>query len=303
MKKFLIAGAIATMTLTGMTSCSNSSSADTTLNDSISTLLGSLQGSSMNLTYADLSEADRQSMEKDQILAGIKAIMMADTANHGYMQGLQIGMGMAQGMAQMEAQGIKVDRQKFYNAFVEAFKADSVNQTTIMELNGKIEPLMQRAQEIGMKEVKAKMEADRKAREESPEAKKNTEDGKKFVDEAKAKDKDIKTTASGLSYKMTKEGAGESPKATDVVKVKYTGKHINGEVFDTSNGEAIEFPVSGVVPGFGEALQLMKKGGTMTVYIPGNLAYGADGAGDKIGPMETLVFDIELVDFTPQGNN
>lgn len=296
MKKLIIAGAIAVMTLAGTTSCNGSSTADNNLNDSLSTMLGQMQGGQLNLSFASLTEDQRDGMEKSQILAGIKAILLADTANHGYMNGLTIGMNMQSGFAQLEAQGVKIDRKKFYDAFVSYFNGDTISQTELLSLQAQFEPLMQKAQQAGMAEMQAKMEADRKAREESPEAKKNIADGKKYVDDAKAKDANIKTTASGLSYKVETEGTGDSPKMSDQVQVKYTGKHINGEVFDSSEGEAVTFPVGGVVPGFGEALQLMKKGGKMTIYIPGNLAYGVDGVPGKIGPMETLVFEVELVD-------
>jgi len=105
-------------------------------------------------------------------------------------------------------------------------------------------------------------------------------------------------TATGLQYKVIKPGEGESPADTDMVEVHYTGTLIDGTVFDSSRerGESIEFPVNGVIPGWTEALKLMKKGSQYMLYIPAKLAYG----NQKTGPIpegSTLIFDVELIDF------
>lgn len=129
-------------------------------------------------------------------------------------------------------------------------------------------------------------------------AKKNFDDGIAFIDSIKANDKDVKTTESGLVYKVLSPGEGAAPELQNTAKVRYTGKHIDGSVFDSSGDDTVEFPVRGVVPGFAEALMLMHKGEKLVAYIPGNLAYGQRGTpGGPIGPNETLVFEIELVDF------
>lgn len=105
------------------------------------------------------------------------------------------------------------------------------------------------------------------------------------------------TLPSGLQYEVVTEGTGPTPKSTDKVKVHYTGKLINGSVFDSSveRGEPIVFPVTGVIAGWVEALQLMKVGSKWKLYIPQNLAYGERGAGAQIGPYSTLIFDVELL--------
>ena len=113
---------------------------------------------------------------------------------------------------------------------------------------------------------------------------------------------DYTTTESGLKYKVMREGQGESPTATSTVVVDYTGRLEDGTVFDSSymRGEPAQFPVSGVVPGFGEALQLMKPGAAYRVIIPGNLAYGEMGQPQAgIGPNATLIFDLELLGELP----
>ena len=125
---------------------------------------------------------------------------------------------------------------------------------------------------------------------------KNKKAGEKFLAENKKKE-GVKTTASGLQYKVLKAGAGKTPKATDTVTTHYKGTLIDGKVFDSSydRNEPTSFPVGKVIKGWTEALQLMPVGSKWQLFIPSNLAYGEDGAGDDIGPHETLIFEIELI--------
>ncbi len=108
----------------------------------------------------------------------------------------------------------------------------------------------------------------------------------------------VKSTASGLQYKVLKAGNGPSPKATDTVRTHYHGTLIDGTVFDSSveRGEPVEFPVGGVIRGWTEALQMMKVGDKWQLVIPSELAYGPRGAGEDIGPNATLIFEVELLD-------
>ena len=124
---------------------------------------------------------------------------------------------------------------------------------------------------------------------------KNSTLGKEFL-EKNAKKDGVITTSSGLQYKILKEGDGESPKETDKVEVHYHGTLIDGTVFDSSvdRGESITFPVNGVIPGWVEALKLMKTGAKYKLFIPSELAYGNRGQG-KIGPNSTLIFEVELI--------
>lgn len=134
---------------------------------------------------------------------------------------------------------------------------------------------------------------DKLQQEQGQEAK---EAGLKYLEENKKRE-DVVTLPSGLQYKILKEGNGPKPKASDTVKCHYEGRLINGKVFDSSirRNEPAEFPVSGVIPGWVEALQLMPVGSKWQLYIPSELAYGAHGAGQSIGPNETLIFDVELL--------
>ena len=105
------------------------------------------------------------------------------------------------------------------------------------------------------------------------------------------------TTASGLVYQSLKEGAGDSPKATDTVKVHYKGMFLDGKEFDSSykRGEPTEFPLNRVIPCWTEGVQRMKPGGKAKLTCPPEIAYGARGAGGVIPPNTTLNFEVELI--------
>lgn len=124
----------------------------------------------------------------------------------------------------------------------------------------------------------------------------NKEIGEKFLAENKKRE-GIITTASGLQYEILTAGNGPKPKATDSVKCHYEGRLIDGTVFDSSirRGEPATFGVGQVIAGWVEALQLMPVGSKWRLYIPSDLAYGAHGAGDIIGPNAALIFDVEVL--------
>ncbi|TWT74485.1 Peptidyl-prolyl cis-trans isomerase Mip precursor [Posidoniimonas polymericola] len=128
------------------------------------------------------------------------------------------------------------------------------------------------------------------------EATQNKEEGAAFLTENGKKD-GVKTTDSGLQYRVLEEGEGASPTASSTVSCHYEGTLIDGTVFDSSykRGEPAQFPVNGVISGWTEMLQMMKEGGKVEVFIPSNLAYGDRGAPPVIGPGATLVFKIELL--------
>lgn len=127
-------------------------------------------------------------------------------------------------------------------------------------------------------------------------AEKNGKDGAAFLAKMK-KEAGVVTLPSGLQYKIVTQGSGAKPKATDTVTVDYEGTLVDGKVFDSSyqRGQPVSFPVNGVIKGWTEALQLMPEGSTWMLYIPSNLAYGAQAPSPLIGPDSTLVFKVHLI--------
>jgi FKBP-type peptidyl-prolyl cis-trans isomerase len=130
---------------------------------------------------------------------------------------------------------------------------------------------------------------------------KNRKEGEVFLAE-NGKKPGVETLPSGLQYKVITAGTGPTPKLTDTVKTHYRGTLIDGKEFDSSysRGEPATFPVTGVIKGWTEALQLMPVGSKWQLFIPADLAYGDRGAGADIGPGATLVFDIELLSIEGQ---
>ena len=124
----------------------------------------------------------------------------------------------------------------------------------------------------------------------------NAAAGREFL-EKNGKRPEVKTTATGLQYEVLKEGNGVHPAATDSVTVHYTGKLIDGTVFDSSvdRGEPADFPVTQVIPGFAEGLKMMNKGSKYVLYIPASLGYGNNEAG-SIPAGSTLVFEVEMIE-------
>ncbi|RPE81532.1 FKBP-type peptidyl-prolyl cis-trans isomerase [Vulcaniibacterium tengchongense] len=133
------------------------------------------------------------------------------------------------------------------------------------------------------------------------DAKKNVEEGRRFL-EANAKKPGVVTTASGLQYQVLTQGNGPKPKPTDTVRAHYKGSFLDGKTFESSydRGEPATFPLGQLMPGWQEGIALMPVGSKYRFWIPSNLAYGEQGAG-PIGPNQTLVFEIELLDIANTG--
>ena len=159
---------------------------------------------------------------------------------------------------------------------------------------GKPEKTYDEAKRI-VQEYFTKLEAEMQA-EAAKAGEINLKNGEAFLAENKKRE-GINVTASGLQYEVLATGNGDAPTANDNVEVHYTGKLIDGTVFDSSveRGVPASFGVTQVIPGWVEALQLMHEGDKWRLYIPSNLAYGPNGAGGVIGPNMTLIFDVELL--------
>lgn len=150
-----------------------------------------------------------------------------------------------------------------------------------------------------IKEVMTTFEKDMEQKQKAV-GEKNAAEGARFLEENKKKE-GVKTTSSGLQYKVIKEGTGPQPKATDIVTVNYRGTLINGTEFDSSykRGEPATFPLNGVIKGWTEGVQLMKVGSKYQLFIPSQLAYGDRAVGPDVTPSSTLIFDVELLGIKP----
>ncbi|HEY4485862.1 MAG TPA: FKBP-type peptidyl-prolyl cis-trans isomerase [Nitrospiria bacterium] len=192
-----------------------------------------------------------------------------------YSIGMDIGGSLKQ-------QAIDIDPEILARGFQDVMKGDK----TLLTRDEAVQVITAFQQEM-----RAKIEAAKKT-----EGEKNKKEGEAFL-AANKKKKGVKTTASGLQYKVIKEGTGAKPKATETVSTNYKGTLIDGKEFDSSykRGQPVSFPVNGVIAGWTEALQMMKVGSKWELVIPANLAYGERGTGENIGPNATLVFEVELL--------
>lgn len=222
--------------------------------------------------------------------------------------------GQAQAAGDVE---IKTEKQKLsYSIGVNAgrsmkdsLKTQSVDVDPVILLKGLNDGIMDAKPQMTEEEVKTVLEALQKtlqAKQQEQAAKqqeqaktvaeKNKKEGEAFL-EANKKKEGVITMPSGLQYKVLIAGKGKSPKATDTVTVNYKGTLIDGTEFDSSykRGKPASFPLNQVIPGWTEAVQLMKEGAKWELYIPSKLAYGERGAGANIGGNAALIFEVELL--------
>lgn len=193
-----------------------------------------------------------------------------------YAIGLQIARNM-------KAQGVPLNVE----AFAQGFQAGFAGGPALLS-DEELQQTLQAFQQEMMKKQRQAMAA---------EGAKNREEGKAFLEANKAK-AGVVELPSGLQYKVAKEGTGKKPTAESTVRVHYRGTLLDGTEFDSSHkrGQPAEFPVTGVIKGWTEALQLMQEGAKWELYVPASLAYGEQGAGGMIKPGATLIFEVELLE-------
>jgi FKBP-type peptidyl-prolyl cis-trans isomerase len=170
-----------------------------------------------------------------------------------------------------------INYEAFMNGFTDAFKGEE-KKLSEEEISSTIQTFLTQAREERNQKI--------------------LEEGREFLAENKKKE-EVKVTESGLQYEVIKEGTGVSPDANDTVKVHYVGKHLDGNVFDSSveRGQPAEFPLNRVIPGWTEGVQLMKEGAKYKFYIPTERAYGKRvRQGSEIKPNEALIFEVELLE-------
>ncbi|MDE7412032.1 MAG: FKBP-type peptidyl-prolyl cis-trans isomerase [Paramuribaculum sp.] len=295
MKKLIMACGIAAMAM-GMMSCSGSGSKPTNFVDSVAYYMGSDMGVYCNNTIARMPEEMKEKFDKQAFVDGMKAVLLSDTTKSSYLDGIQMGMNLLQNVMRLKDSGIDVNTQMMYARIKKFTLMDSISAADSDSLSAVMQKLNMQIQNV-MREAQQRKQMEQiKAQEEL--AKKNEAAGAEYMEGVKAADKDVKTTESGLSYKVVNQGEGALPTDNDRVKVIYTGRLVDGTVFDDSKGEAREFRVNGVVAGFKEGLKMMNKGSKYTLYIPAELGYGMQ-APQNIGPGSTLVFDVEVVEVIP----
>ncbi|MCW8930365.1 MAG: FKBP-type peptidyl-prolyl cis-trans isomerase [Gammaproteobacteria bacterium] len=202
------------------------------------------------------------------------AILLAQPQTVEQKAAYTIGSNFIQSL---KAQGIQLD----LNSVIQGIQDGSKGQSVLSE-----------------DEMKAALNAfkEKLIKEQEMASGNNKEEGDAFLEKNKSKE-GVVTLKSGLQYKVITSGTGATPKATDKVTTHYRGRLINGTEFDSSysRNEPTSFPVNGVIPGWTEALQLMKVGDKWELYIPSNLAYGNRAVGNHITPNSTLIFEIELL--------
>ncbi|MDE5809278.1 MAG: FKBP-type peptidyl-prolyl cis-trans isomerase [Muribaculaceae bacterium] len=286
MKKFLLAlGAVIAMT--GMTACNGSSKAPETITDSLNITFGEFLGQNIKNQMAQI-KAQFPAADQEKLLRGLEAAAKLDTADISYAIGYSMGLNIIIQAYNWNQNDIKTNPEKIVRYAIKTMNDTAMDiQKAYMNyqtVNSKVEDKI-RERSI----AKQKAEADA-----------NVKKGEDYVASLKKDDNTIQTSESGLSYKIINPGDATRADDDATVKVIYTGKHLNGEEFDSSKGQPVDFSIAGVVGGFAEGLKLLGKGGKATLYIPGELGYGESGqpmAG--IGPNEMLVFDVEVVDILP----
>jgi FKBP-type peptidyl-prolyl cis-trans isomerase FklB len=187
--------------------------------------------------------------------------------------------------------GRQIGDQVASNPF-EGLDANAVAQGVMDALNGEEYAVEVEDLRAAFGVINERMQA-----QQAEQAKEASAEGQKFLDE-NAKRDEVTVTESGLQYEVLTTGEGEKPTAASTVRTHYHGTLIDGTVFDSSydRGQPAEFPVGGVIAGWTEALQMMTVGSKWRLAIPYQLAYGEQGAGGAIGPFQTLVFDVELLE-------
>ncbi len=288
MKKILF-GALALASAVSFTACDKTAgSGSATAADSLSTAYGNYVGS---MLLSDFSQMENKTKaDKEQFLRGMQLVFSADDSRNT-MMGMQVALQINAELNQMEEQGVDVDRAAVMNAFKAAFLADSTDYASMSEASTQFRTIYDRAMQAAAEKKAAE-------KEQEPEAVQNKMIGEQYIADQQKENPNVKVTESGLAYVIEVPGVDPKPEANATVEVNYTGKLIDGTVFDSTDGRGpATFNLQGVVPGFREGIMLLGKGGKATLYIPGSLAYGVNGAPQAgIGPNQLLIFDVELLD-------
>ncbi len=258
-----------------------------TPDDSLSYVLGVTTGGSLGDAVKSGMYPELQGFDADDFVKGVAAAFDTDTTREFYDMGLMQGMQIKNTIVAMREQyGLELDPSTAVIALQKAIEGDTTLLIPSNQANRVAQAIIEAAQA-----KKEKEELDRLAA--APEAQENLAKGVAFLAE-KEKEAGVVKTESGLLYKVVKAGKGEKVQENQRAKVAYKGSLIDGTQFDAN--ESASFSPRSVVPGFGEGLQLMQKGGEYILYIPAELGYGVRGAGDKVPANSVLVFEVKVLD-------
>lgn len=220
--------------------------------------------------------------KKDQFIQGFRDALTSGSAKAAYSNGYLMGFQLIDSWEGFNARipGDSLDKQKFIDGLIAGLSGKVDTTLTMDAINNYMQEYFANAQKIVEDQ--------------------NKKAGADFLAVNKSKD-GVVELPSGLQYRIDKLGDGIKPAAEDTVVVHYKGTKLDGTVFDSSydRGEPATFPLTGVIQGFSEGLQQVPAGSKVTLWIPGELAYGQRGSGDQIGPYEMLTFEMELQEVRP----
>ena len=297
MKKFILLVGVAVMMAVSScgTGSSDSGSDDSAAvsgkvdpSDTAAVNYGKMTGNFVGRELGQYAEQTGTPYNTDEFVAGVEYILNSDRSE-AFLAGMNTGLRMAAELNRFADAGFELSRPTVIANF-KATIATPLDETEEAAVNNSFSEFADKARILAEQKEQAEKSA-------TPEAIQNIKTGEALVAKAIKDEPKAVTTQSGLVYIIREEGSGEKINPTDDVQVKYVGSHLDGKVFDQNTAT---FKPSQTVPGFNEGLTLLKKGSKARLYIPGKLGYGANGApGAGIGPMETLVFDVEILDVTP----
>ena len=220
--------------------------------------------------------------KKDQFIQGFRDALTSGSAKAAYSNGYLMGFQLIDSWEGFNARipGDSLDKQKFIDGLIAGLSGKVDTTLTMDAINNYMQEYFANAQKIVEDQ--------------------NKKAGADFLADNKSKD-GVVELPSGLQYRIDKLGDGIKPAAEDTVVVHYKGTKLDGTVFDSSydRGEPATFPLTGVIQGFSEGLQQVPAGSKVTLWIPGDLAYGQRGSGEQIGPFEMLTFEMELQEVRP----
>lgn len=276
MKKLFLIATVA-LGLGAMTSCNSNCKVEADPQaDTLAACMGEMYGFGVAGQMQNMNDS---TFDKKEFLAGLQMMLKMDESKSSYVQGVQMGAQIKGMFEQLkERENVDLNAKKWLASFKKAFMSDSLQDPSKYQIE-----VMRLVRELS-----------NKAKAQDPKAIANKKMEEKYIADSLANNPDVKKSEGGVYYKVVKEGKGEKFTATDRIKVKYTGRHLDGTEFDSSKDQTITMASRGVIKGMGEMFQLMSPGAVYTLYIPAKLAYGLAGSG-PIGPNEMLIFDVETV--------